>query len=545
MTQAEELGAGRQAYARKAWADAYRGLSSADAGGSLASEDLERLAIAAELIGRRDEALAARSRAHVEAVRTGDIARAVRCAIWLGLSLAQRGETAQAGGWISRASRLVEEAGYEGVERGYLLVPHALQSLLAGAPAEALPRFDEVAAIGDRHADPDLITLGRLGRGRSLIALGEVGRGIDLLDEAMVAVISGDASPIIAGIVYCSVIEACQSLFDLRRAQEWTTALSRWCESQPDLVLYRGECLVYRSELLRFHGSWQDAADEAQRAHAWLSGPPPEPAIGDALYQLGELHRVRGALEAAEGAYREASSWGRSPEPGFALLRLVQGDVAGAEAAIRGAMAEASDDPTRAKLLEPQVEIELAKGDLAAARDAALELARLAEAFDAALLRAMAIRADGAVRLAAGDAAGAIGVLRRAWEAWRDLDAPHEAARVRVRIGRARQELGDVDGGALEFDAAREVFQRLGAGPDLAWLEIESGSHQAWSVGRLSPRETEVLRLLAAGLTNRAIALDLTISERTVDRHVSNIYTKLDVATRAAATAWAYEHGVV
>ena len=545
MTTDHALLAARESFDRHAWGDAYAGLSAADGSGVLASEDLERLAIAAQLLGRPDESAAAGARAHLEAIRAGDVERAVRCAIRLGMALMQRGEMAQAGGWLARAGSLIEETGYDGVERGTLLIPQALQALMAGEPATALGIFEQVAAIAERFGDRDLMTIGRLGRGQSLIAMSDTARGVPLLDEAMAAVIAGEISPIVAGIVYCAVIEACQSLFDLRRAQEWTTALNRWCESQPDLVPFRGNCLIYRAELLRFHGAWQDAADEAQRARDWLSTPPPDPAVGEALYQLAELDRLRGRFDSAEAAYREASSWGRLPEPGLALLRLAQSDIDAAAASIRRAFAEATDDLVRARLLEPQVEIALAAGDLVAARDAVDRIAGLAEAFGAPLLRAMAARSDGAVRLAAGDVDGALGVLRRAWDTWRELDAPYEAARVRILVGRACLELGDLDGAALEFEAARDVFERLGAIPDLARLERESGERIPERAGGLSPREVEVLRLVAAGNTNRAIAEGLSISERTVDRHVSNIFTKLDVSTRAAATAFAYEHDLV
>jgi DNA-binding CsgD family transcriptional regulator len=541
----DALQAARQSFDRHAWGDAYAGLSAADGRGPLASEDLERLAITAQLLGRSDEVVSAGARAHVEAIREGDVERAVRCAIWMGMALMQHGEMAQAGGWLARAGRLIEETGYDGVERGSLLIPQGLQSLMAGDPAAAFATFEQVAAIADRFGDRDLTALGRLGRGQSLIAMSDTARGVPLLDEAMTAVTAGEVSPIVAGIVYCAVIEACQGIFDLRRAQEWTAALTRWVESQPDLVPFRGSCLVYRAELMRFHGAWQDAADEAQRARDLLMRPPPEPAVGEALYQLAELDRLRGRFESAEASYREGSSWGRRPEPGLALLRLAQGDVEAAAATIRRALAEAPDDLVRAKLLEPQVEVALAGGDLRGAREAADGLSDLAETFDAPLLRAMAARADGAVRLATGDVEGALGILRRAWDAWRDLDAPFEAARVRVLVGRACRELGDMDGAMLEFEAAREVFERLGAVPDLSRLDRETGQHDLGYPSGLSPREVEVLRLVAAGKTNRAIADDLTISERTVDRHVSNIFTKLDVSTRAAATAFAYEHGLV
>jgi DNA-binding CsgD family transcriptional regulator len=542
-TRDADLEAGRAAYERHAWTEAYERLTAADGAAPLDASDLERLAIAAYLLGRPDDSVATGARAHVEAVRAGDVALALRAAYGVGMELMQRGEMAQSGGWLARAGRLAEETDFDGVERGTLLIPQALQTLIAGQPAAALEIFEQVAAIAERFDDAELRTFGRLGRGQSLIAMGETRRGVGLLDEAMTAVIAGDASPIASGIVYCAVIEACQSMFDLRRAQEWTAALTRWWESQPDMVPFRGNCLVFRAALMRFQGAWGEAADEAQRAREWLSRPPPEPAVGEAIYELAELDRLRGAFEAAEAGYREAGSWGRLPEPGFALLQLARGDVAAATASIRRAMAEATDEMVRARMLEPAVEIALAAGDVAAAREAADRLAGLADHVDAPLLRAMAARTEGTVRLAEGDVAGALALLRRAWEAWRALDAPYEAARVRVRTAEACRQLGDLEGAVIETEAAREVFERLGAAADLNALLGRPDSTPFPS--GLTAREVEVLRLVAGGLTNRAIADALTISERTVDRHVSNIFTKLDVSTRAAATAFAYEHGLV
>jgi DNA-binding NarL/FixJ family response regulator len=549
MTTDRALAAGRLAYERHAWGEAYQSLSAADAAGDLGAEDLERLGTSAYLTGRPEETVAVGARAHLEAVRAGNTELAVRVAVSLGMSLMQRNEMAQAGGWLARAGRLIEETGYDGPERGRLLIPEALRSLMSGDPGAAFATFEQVAAIADRFGDRDLATLGRLGRGQSLIAMNEVRRGIPLLDEAMTAVIAGEISPIVSGIVYCAVIEVCQQLYDLRRAQEWTAALTHWLDSQPDLVPFRGNCLVYRAELMRLHGAWQDASTEAERARDLLSRPPPEPGVGEAIYELAELDRLRGAFESAEIGYREAGSWGRLPEPGHALLRLAQGDVGAAATAIRRAQAEAGDDLARSRLLEPAVEIALAADDLASARSTADRLAARAAQADAPLLDAMALRADGAVRLAEGDVDGALSVLRRAWEAWVALDAPYDAARVRVLTAAACRELGDADGAAFETDAAREVFVRLGAGPDLTRLDAVAATVRDAVVpgvpGGLSTREIEVLRLVAAGLTNRAIADALTISERTVDRHVSNIFTKLDVSTRAAATAFAYEHSLV
>ena len=542
-TSDEELTRARDAYDRHAWAEAYDGLTAADALHPLGPEDLERLGISAHLTGRAEESAAIGARAHLEAVRAGQVELAISVAISLGLSMMQRGEMAQAGGWLARAARLIEESGYDGPQCGRLLIPEGLRSLMSGDPATAFGLFERVAVIAERFDDRDLATMGRLGRGQSLIAMNETERGVALLDEAMNSVIAGETSPIVSGVVYCAVIEACHQLFDVRRAQEWTAALTRWLDAEPELVPFRGNCLNYRAELLRLHGAWQDATAEAQRARDWMSRPPPEPGVGEAIYQLAELDRLRGADGAAEAGYREASTWGRHPEPGLPLLRLAQGEIDVAAASIRRALAEASDDLARAPLLEPAVEIALAGGDLGAARDAADRLAAMAGSVGAPLLRAMAARTEGTVRLAEGDIHGALAILRRAWEAWRDLDAPYEAARVRALTARACRELGDLDGAALETEAARQVFERLGAVTDLVRL-LRGADADALPRG-LSAREAEVLRLVATGLTNRAIAESLTISERTVDRHVSNIYTKLDVSTRAAATAFAYEHDLV
>jgi DNA-binding CsgD family transcriptional regulator len=541
MTQEGSLDRGRDAFARHDWPAAFDGLSAVDVRDDLGVDDLERLAIASHMVGRATEATLAWERANREAVRLGLTARAARHAIHLVIGFGQRGEMAQAGAWHARATRMLDDAGLDVVERGYLLIPEALARLEGGDSAGAFEVFERAAAIASRFADLDLATLGRLGRGQSLIAQGEIPRGVTFLDEAMIAVTTGEVSPIFAGIVYCAAIEAFGEIFDLGRAQEWTSALSRWCDAQQGLVPFRGRCLVYRTELMQFHGLWADADIEAQRACEWLSKPPVEPAIGEALYRRAELRRLRGEGVTAEEDYREASQWGRRPEPGLALLRLAQGDVAAAAASIRRAIDEA-DDLTRARLLEPGVEIMLAAGDTDEARVAADTLSAIADRSGAALLMAMATRAQGYVRLAMDDPRGALTVLRQAWTAWHELDALYDSARVRVAIGRACRALGDDGTAILEFEAAQRVFIQLGAAPDLAGVDALLGRAIAERPGGLSLREVEILRLVANGKTNRSIGAELGISERTVDRHVSNIFAKLDVSSRASATAYAYEH---
>ncbi|HEY6696469.1 MAG TPA: LuxR C-terminal-related transcriptional regulator [Solirubrobacteraceae bacterium] len=543
MTTSAACARGRDAFGRRAWADALAELSAADRDAPLEPEDLERLATAAYLAGRDDDSVEAWERAHHELLRRGAVLPAARCAGWLVFVLLNGGEFARAGGWLARARRLVDDQG-DCAEQGHLLVPEAFQHAYAGDWPSAYAIAGKAAEIGDRFADIDLVTLARNIQGRALIAEGKTVEGMTLLDEIMVAVMADEVSEIVAGSVYCSVIEACQEVFDLRRAQQWTAALTHWCDSQPDLVPFSGHCLVHRAEIMQLHGAWTDALEAAQQARERLLQRA-QPAVGAAFYQQAELHRLRGEFAQAEAAYQQASRWGREPQPGLARLRLVQGQVDAAAAAIRRVVEAAQDRVARSRLLPAHVEIMLAAGDIPAARAAADELAEIADALDAPLLRALAAQADGAVRLLEGDAQAALGALRPAWTAWQELEVPYEAARARVLIGLACRQLGDEESAEMELDAAQWVFGRLGAGPDVAHAQSLSGKAAARPASGLTARELEVLRLVATGKTNRVIAADLFLSEKTVARHVSNIFTKLGLSSRAAATAYAYEHDLV
>jgi ATP/maltotriose-dependent transcriptional regulator MalT len=454
-----------------------------------------------------------------------------------------RGDVARAGGWFARAERLVDEADQDSVARGFLLIPRSLQALATGDAVTAYALDSEIVDIAVRCGDRDLLAFGLLGSGQSSLALGETGRAMKLLDEVMVSVTSGEVSPIPAGIAYCAVIEACMDVFDLRRAAEWTEALHGWCASQPDLVPYRGQCLVHRSQVLQAHGAWAEAVSEVERACLRLSDPV-HPALGQALYQQGELHRVRGEYAEAERAYRAASQQGREPAPGLALLRAAEGNVDAAVAATRRMVEESRGQLSQPTMLAAAVEVLLTGADVEAAQAACDELAKIADAVAAPLLRAIADYAIGSVLLAEGDVAAALGALRRACTVWRELEMPFDAARARVQIALGCRALGDHDAADLELDAARAVFERLDAKPNLAYVMQLAGSappHPA----NLTNRECEVLRLVAAGNTNREIASDLVISAHTVARHLQNIFTKLGVSSRAAATAYAYTHGLV
>ena len=535
---------GASAFDRRAWADAFAELSTADRTASLEPDELERFATAAYLVGKDDESVAVWERAHQALLRRGERRRAVACAGWIVFVLINGGQAAPAGGWIARGLRLLEDEEGDCPERGFLLVPSALLRALGGDWPGAEAIAGEAAALGTRFGDSDLVTLARNVEGRALIAQGRPVDGMRLLDEAMAAVVADEVCEMVAGAVYCSVIEACQLVFDLRRAQEWTAALSRWCDSQPDLVPFSGDCLVHRAEILELHGAWLDALDAARQAAERLRHRP-QPAVGAALYRQGELHRLAGRFAEAEEAYRQSSRWGRDAQPGLALLRFGRGEIDAAAAAIRTALDGAAARPARSRLLPAAVEIWCAAGDVAAARDAAGELSAVAAGLDSPWLRAQAGQADGEVLLVEGDARAALGRLRSAWAAWQALEVPYEAARVRVLIGLACRRLGDEATAEMELDAARWIFEDLGASHDLARTQALSATAASKPPGPLTARELEVLRLVTTGKTNRAIAAELFLSEKTVARHVSNIFGKLGLSSRAAATAYAYEHDLV
>jgi DNA-binding CsgD family transcriptional regulator len=545
MTAADTLERGREALRRQGWAEAYALMLAAQREAPLEPEDLERLALAAYLVGNDDDCAAAWLGAHQGFARRGEVRRAARCAFWQACGLLFRGELAPAMGWIARGRRVLDAAPQDCAERGWLLLLTALPVMFEGDADSAYGDFVRADEIAERCGDLDLAMFARLGQGWALILQQHVTQGMALLDEIMVAVVAGELSPILTGIVYCSTIDVCQSVLDLRRAREWTGALSRWCDAHPDLVPFRGNCLVHRCEVFQLQGAWHDALDAALRACDLLAPPPVWDSLGWAYYQLGEIHRLRGEFALAETAYRQASRAGRDPEPGRSLLLLAQGAGDAAAASIRRVLDETPDPVTRAKVLPAYIDIMLAANDVGAGRGAVDELRRIADELGAPYVRALTAHAAGAVLLAEGDARAALVELRGAAAMWRELDVPYQVARARVLLGLACRQLGDSNGAELEFDTARGLFEDLGATPDLAQLRRLSGSLSTGQDDGLSPREREVLTLLATGKTNRAIAAELFLSEKTIARHVSNIFAKLALSSRAGATAYAYTHGLI
>ena len=461
MAGDDELGRGRESFRRQAWADAYACLSAADRSSPLDAADLELLATSAYLVGRDSDSTDAWSRALTLLERRGEVRRAARCAFWLAFELINAGEMARAAGWAARGQRLLEGSGSDGVEHGLLCLPAALAAVHGGDPAEGLRRFADIAAIGDRDGEHDLMTLGRMGQGQALIVMGRPAEGLALLDEAMAAVSAGEVSPLVTGVAYCAVVSACYELYDLRRAREWTSALSHWCAPQPDLVPYRGQCLVHRSQIMTAHGLWSDALAEARRACERLAKPP-QPALGLAIYQRGELHRLRGEFTLAEQAFREANhgatsrnrgwrccGWCRAGSPRRRPRSAGRSTRPAARWPGPGGCRRTSRSCWRpATSPQPEPEPKSWRSRAGASTSA---------------LRAVAGVAMGAVWLAEGDARAALEVLRRAWRSGSELDAPYEAARSGCWSGWPARALGDEDGAALELDAARWVFTGLGA----------------------------------------------------------------------------------
>ncbi|HEU0286708.1 MAG TPA: LuxR C-terminal-related transcriptional regulator [Nocardioidaceae bacterium] len=531
---------GRAAYRRRAWIEAFTALAAADEGEPLPLDDLDLLATSAYLTGKEADGDELAARAYREWLDRDAPDQAARRAIWLALLLLLRGEAAASNGWRSRAKRLIDDGDLQCSATGYLHMLTAMDLLEAGDAAGSLASARAMTAVAERFSDPDLMAFGQLCTAEALVPQGEIATAKCCLDDAMVAVTAGEVSPLATGVMYCAVIIACQSIFDLHRAQEWTMALSRWCDEQPDLVPYRGNCQIHRAEIMRMRGAWSDAYDEIRAACERLAG---HPVSGAAHYELAELHRLRGQVTQAERAYREACRWIPDPQPGLALLRLRQGRFEDAAAAIRRSLDEATGDLARSRLLGAAVEILIGAEDVAAAREGADELRNIAERVDEPWLIAMSRTAEGATLLAEGDGRAALPVLRRAWSAWQGLEAPYEAARVRVLMARACQQGDDPASAEMELDAAIWVFEQLGAAPDIAEARVLSVAGAPESA--LTPRELEVLQLVAAGLSNRAIAAELILSDKTVARHLSNIFAKLDLSSRAAAIAYAYEHDLV
>jgi DNA-binding CsgD family transcriptional regulator len=539
MGVVDELVRARETYERGDWVSAFEAWTetSSDA---LEAADLAGLANAAYLLGRIETCVDAGQRAFQLYLDAGDPAAAIRCCFSLSMVFGTTGQPMLAGGWTARALRLLEDVDGDVVERGYVDFLLMFRSIAEGDWAAVAQHADAAADYGRRFADPDLLTLGLSAQGRALLQAGRVPEGLALCDEAMVAVAAGEVSAVIAGNAYCVMIEGCQEVSDLGRASAWTAALSRWCSEQPGLLAFTGQCAVHRGQIMRLHGAYQRALEELDNAVRRYLASPSGGAAGLAYAERGDVQRLLGDLDGAEESYEQAAQHGYEPQPGLALLWLARGRTQAAVAATRRLLAEIGDPVRRSRLLPGAGEILLAAGEAAEARVLAEELGAIADSFGCEALQAMAAYAAGRVELEHGDAPGALPYLRKAATLWNGMDCPYESARVKVQVARALRSLGDEDSAMSELATARRTFRELGTMP----ADAEAALLQAPAAlpDGLTAREAEVLRLVASGKSNSQIATELVLSEKTVARHLSNIFAKLDVGSRTAAAAYAFEH---
>jgi DNA-binding CsgD family transcriptional regulator len=540
MGVVDDLLRARAAYDRRDWLAAYGGL--AEAGDQLTAEDFTHLATAAYLVGRRNDCVQALQRAYQLHLGSGAVPAAVRAAFWLGFVLLMNGETAVGGGWVGRAQRLLDDVDGDVVERGYVFIDVMFGRLFAGDFAAALELAEQVVNYGRRFADPDLTAMGLNSQGRMLLHGGRVPEGLALLDEAMVGVAAGEVSTIFAGTVYCSMIEACQEIADFDRAARWTTALTGWCDQQPGLVPFTGQCAVHRGQIMKAHGAFDEALNEFDLAMRRYLEADARNAAGLVMAERGDVLRLRGDFAGAAAAYDSAGTLGHEPQPGLALLWLAQGRTAAAVAAVRRLLGETGGPVQRSRLLPAAVEVLLVGGHAEDAAGFAVELGSIAVAFGCPSVQARADHACAEVALATGDPAAALPLLRRERSVWERLGARYDIARCRMLLGRALRALGDDRSAVTELSMARRTLTDLGAKP----AEHEAAALLRPTLPRgLTEREVEVLRLVAAGKTNPEIAALLVLSEKTVSRHLSNIFSKIDVTTRTAAAAFAYEHQLI
>ena len=536
----EDVDRARRAIEASAWADAYEAFRAADAA-ELTGRDLEDLAEAAWWLSKLDESLDLRHKAYAAYVAVGDERGAAGMAARLAVEHFLREEASVGAGFLMRAHRHAEGIATE-PEAGFLAMVESTVARFSGDLDRAIELAEQAIELGRRHGVPDLVAMAVHNEGLAHVAAGRVRQGFALLDEAMAAVVAGELTPYFTGVIYCAVISACLELGDIRRAGEWSEAALVWCEALPPGSPFPAWCRVDRAEVARLRGSWAEAEAEAKLAADELTLQRPGLA-GSALVQLGEIRRRIGDLDGAEAAFERAQELGQNPQPGHALVRLAQGKADAARSALSLALSGAFLPPVRARLLAAQVEACIAAGALDEARTAAEELQALAGSVELPAFQAAAAAAAGSVALAEGDTPAAVDALRRATATWQELRLPYETAGARALLGRALLAGGDEDGARRELRGALAAFEELGAAGDAGEVHGVLEGRPPLPAG-LTGREAEVLRLVAAGKTNRDIAVELVISEHTVARHLQNMFAKLGVSSRAAATAFAFEHGL-
>ena len=537
----DTLAVARSLMARWAWAEAFDAARSADvAPGRAEAIRLDIVAEAAWWLGRLDDCIEAREQAYPRYEAVGDRLRAGHCAVRLWEHHQFKAHPAIAGAWLRRARRALE-ADTESIEFGNLELREAELAHGSGDLAEATTLARDALRLGQQLSSADLEAEALQTIGRVLIDAGRLTDGLGHLDEAMLSAVEGRLGPYTTGKVYCSLISACEELGDLRRAAEWTDATLRWSENHP-LAMWPAICRLHHAALLQLRGDWGAAEREARQACVELDGFH-VPNVAAGYIEIGEIRRRLGDLDGAEEAFARAEEFCGQQSAGLALVRLAQRRVDAATAIITRMLAEhTSNQLARGKLLPARVQIAVAAGDLDTAAAAVSELERIATDFKNPVLSAAALSSRGRLQLAQGDASAACATLRHALQHWQQLEVPYEVATARLLLGQACRDGGDEDGATRSFASAAAIFDRLGASLDAGHIR-DLTSPLSLPAG-LTAREAEVLALVASGQTNKAIAATLHLSERTIARHLSNIFTKVGVTSRTAAAGFAYENGL-
>ena len=539
----ELLERAREAYGRRAWAEAAPAFVAAAGDTELTADDQFALADAAWWLGDVELSIGAGEAAYRRYLQGDRPTSAAMAALGVAVNLLLRGDLSLGSGWMSRAVRLVADLP-DTVEHHYLRYLTKVDGMIDVAGSLSDDDFDGLAEAaagtrraGQRFADANLTASGAMAEGRVLLKVGRAAEGLRLLDEAMVCLLSEEMAPEWAGSVYCHLMAASHEVGDLVRAREWTEATERWLETLPAAVLFRGICRVHRSQVLQTLGAWDRAEAEAAQVGEDLAAISPGNAA-EGHYQVGELRRLRGDWQGAEVAYQRAHEGGRDPQPGMTLLRLAQARPDVALPMIRAALvARGSDRLACHPLRVAQVEVAVAAGAVEEAAEACRVVEAVAGEYGTSGFRAGALMARGMVELAAGRPELALPPLRDACRRWREMGADHDAARACMLLAEAYRLLGTEDAAELERAAGQAVFDRLG-------VVVMPAHGRPALPDRLTEREAEVLNLVAAGRTNRDIAGALVISEKTVARHLSNIFTKIGAASRTEAAAYAYTHGL-
>ena len=516
-TPPEPLRAGLDALLRHAWVEAFEQLSKADREGQLNGADLESLALASFFGAHADGELAVKERAFKAHESEGNPVRAAYLAIDIARAYGYAGKFSLASAWKGRAERIVGTSG-ESYVHGYLALAGSEAAGAMGDVDAALTLAERAVAIGNSAADADLTAYALTNLGVLKIASGATTDGFALMEEASIAAVSGDLSPFTSGVTACRMIGACRDMTDYRRASEWIEATERYCAGQ-SVSGFPGVCRIHRAEVAAVGGAWEQAEQDLERATIELGAYNATPPQADGFYAIGDIRRLKGDFTAAEAALREAHGRGRSPQPALALLRLAEGKVKAAAAAINAAVLEETwDQWARARLLPAQVEIGIAAGDVAQARAAVDALAGIVSGYPSPALEAGRQASLGRVLLAEDDPVGSARELRRAVKGWREVGAPYEVARVRAVLSRALRAVQNDDEADLELQAALDAYRRLGARIDVEAAERELRDVEDRRSGPQTARKTFMFTDIV-GSTNLAEALGDQAWERLLRWH--------------------------